>query len=173
MRKDSFLQRGCMDYTILSGYNPGAVGRVTELHARYYHANWDFGLYFETKVAVELAQFMQSFNPARDGFWVALIDKKIIGSITIVGEESSPRSARLRWLILDPEYQGRGLGTRLMREAMDFCRKAEFRRVYLTTFAGLNAACHLYELAGFRLIEEQEGAHWGKTVSEQKFELIL
>jgi GNAT superfamily N-acetyltransferase len=162
-----------MDYTISSGYIPGAVGRVTELHALYYHHNSGFGLYFETKVAVELAQFLQSFNPARDGFWVALVDKQIIGSISIVGEETSPPSARLRWLILDPSYQGRGLGTRLMREAMDFCRKAGFRRVYLMTFAGLNAARHLYELAGFRLIDEQEGAHWGKTVSEQTFELIL
>jgi RimJ/RimL family protein N-acetyltransferase len=162
-----------VDYKISSGYIPGAVGRVTELHASYYHENWGFGLYFETKVAEELAQFLQSFNPARDGFWVALVDKQIIGSISIVGEETSPRCARLRWLILDQKYQGRGLGTRLMREAMDFCRKAGFRRVYLTTFAGLNAARRLYELAGFLLIDEQEGAHWGKTVSEQTFELIM
>lgn len=162
-----------MDFTIVSGYVPCAVGRVTELHAGYYHDNWDFGLYFETKVATELAQFLQSFNPARDGFWVALIDSRIIGSIAIVGEETSPQSARLRWLILDPEYKGRGLGKRLMRKAIDFCRKADFRRVYLTTFAGLDAARHLYERAGFRLIDEQEGAHWGKTVSEQTFELIL
>jgi len=162
-----------MDCTIASGYIPGAIGRVTQLHACYYHDNWNFGLYFETKVACELAQFLQSFNPACDGFWIAICDGKIIGSIAVVGEKSPPRRARLRWLILDPEFQGRGLGKRLMSGALDFCRKTGFRKVYLTTFAGLDAARHLYEIAGFQLTNEQEGAQWGKTVTEQTFELIL
>jgi GNAT superfamily N-acetyltransferase len=162
-----------MDYTIVSGYIPGAVGRVTEMHAGYYHKNWGFGLYFEAKVATELAEFMQSLDPARDGFWAALVGNKIVGSIAIVGEESAVPGARLRWLIIDPEYQGGGLGKSLIRKAIDFCRKSNFKKVYLTTFAGLDAARHLYEEAGFRLIDEQEGAHWGKAVSEQKFELIL
>jgi GNAT superfamily N-acetyltransferase len=59
-----------------------------------------------------------------------------------------------------------------MSAAMDFCRQARFSRIYLTTFAGLDAARHLYEREGFRVIAEQEGAHWGKTVREQTFELI-
>lgn len=162
-----------MDYKIIAGYVPGSIGRVTELHAAYYSQKWDFGLYFEAKITAELAEFMQSFDPVQDGFWVVVADGRIMGSIAIVGEKSSPRSARLRWYILSPECQGRGLGKLLMSEALNFCRQASFDRVYLSTFAGLDAARHLYETAGFRLIEEQEGAHWGKTVSEQTFELIL
>jgi len=162
-----------MNYKIAAGYLPGAIGRVAELHAVYYHQMWDFGLYFEAKIATELAQFMQSFNPARDGFWAIVADDRIMGSIAIVGEETLPPGARLRWYILSPESQGQGWGKLLMREAMDFCRQAKFHRVYLSTFAGLDPARHLYEAAGFQLIDEQEGAHWGKTVLEQTFELIL
>ena len=38
----------------LGGYRPGANGRVTEFHGRYYHRHWGFGLYFESKVAAGL-----------------------------------------------------------------------------------------------------------------------
>jgi hypothetical protein len=31
----------------------------------------------------------------------------------------------------------------------------------------------LYEKEGFRVVIEQEDAHWGKTVLEQTFELLL
>lgn len=38
---------------------------------------------------------------------------------------------------------------------------------------GLNAARHLYEQAGFELVEEKRGAQWGLEVNEQRFELQL
>jgi len=154
-------------------YIPGALGRITELHARYYHEHWGFDLFFEAKVATEMAGFLERYDPARDGLWVAVTDQRIVGSIAINGQEADTRGARLRWLIVAPEFQGRGWGRRLMHEAMAFCRRARFRRVYLTTFAGLHAARHLYEQEGFRLVEERADNHWGKTVSEQTFELDL
>ncbi|PKN72114.1 MAG: GNAT family N-acetyltransferase [Deltaproteobacteria bacterium HGW-Deltaproteobacteria-10] len=161
-----------MACTIVVGYMPGAIGKVTQLHAGYYHRNWGFGLYFEAKIATELAQFMQSFNPVRDGFW-AVVDDQIVGSIAIVGDQSDARRARLRWLIVDPEYQGRGFGKSLLKEAVGFCRESNFNKVYLTTFAGLDVARRLYEQSGFTIIREEEGSYWGKPVLEQTFELIL
>lgn len=158
---------------VLSGYVPGAIGRVTELHATYYHQHWGLGLFFEAKVSSELAAFLNRFNPAHDGFWVSMVDERIVGSITIDGSEAAGKGARLRWFIVAPEYHGHGIGKRLMDEAMDFCRRARFQRIYLTTFAGLDAARYLYEKAGFTLTEEHEDATWGKTVLEQKFELAL
>ena len=81
--------------------------------------------------------------------------------------------ARLRWFIVEPGLQGRGIGRSLLAEALAFCRTAGHRRVHLHTFAGLDAARHLYEAFGFRLAEEQEGSRWGLPVSEQRFELSL
>ncbi len=161
-----------MACTIVAGYIPGAIGRVTQLHASYYHLNWGFDLYFEAKIAVEFAQFMQFFDPVRDGFW-AVVDDEIVGSIAIVGDQSAARRARLRWLIIAPEYQGRGFGKSMLQEAVGFCRESKFNKVYLTTFAGLDAARRLYEQAGFTIVGEQEGSYWGKSAIEQTFELIL
>jgi len=157
----------------LSGYVPGAIGRVAELHGRYYHEYWGFDLYFESKVATELSEFLCRFNEAQDGFWVGSLEGEIVGSIAIDGLNFNNKGAHLRWFIVAPENQGQGIGKRLLEEAIEFCRRKKFRRVYLCTFAGLDAARHLYEKFGFRLCEQHVGNQWGKTVTEQMFELIL
>jgi GNAT superfamily N-acetyltransferase len=157
----------------LSGYIPGAIGRIAELHARYYHEHWGFGLYFESKVATELSEFLRRFDRARDGFWVASHEERIVGSVAIDGIHHDSQGAHLRWFIVAPENQGQGIGNILIKETIEFCRKVNFDRVYLWTFEGLDAARHLYEKRGFRLCEEHEGKQWGKRVTEQRFELIL
>lgn len=163
-----------MNKTIeLTGYAPGAIGRITELHGIYYHQHWGMGLYFEAKIATELAAFLNRLDPARDGIWLAHIEGQIAGAIVIDGVDAETEGARLRWFIIAPEFQGYGLGNHLLSTALDFCKQTGFRRVYLTTFAGLDAARHLYEKVGFRLCEEQEDNHWGRTVLEQKFALDL
>ena len=64
---------------VLSGYVAGALGRVVEMHARYYHAEWGFGLFFESEVAGGLAAFLDRYDEAKDLFLVALIDGRIVG----------------------------------------------------------------------------------------------
>lgn len=39
------------EFKIESGYIPGSIGRIAELHGTYYHDHWGFGLYFEAMVA--------------------------------------------------------------------------------------------------------------------------
>jgi len=157
----------------LSGYIPGAIGRIAELHGIYYHEHWGFDLFFESKVAMELSEFLRRFNEAHDGFWVASVEEKLLGSIAIDGVHCNSKGAHLRWFIVAPENQGQGIGKMLLEKAVEFCRKMKFNKVYLWTFSGLDPARHLYEKFGFRLCEEYEGNQWGRTVTEQKFELIL
>ncbi len=159
--------------TIYAGYIPGAIGRIVEMHGTYYAEHWNLGLFFEAKVATEIATFLQDFDQAKDGLWLALQDGQIVGAVVIVGHNAEEQSARLRWFILDPKVQGQGVGNRLMSEAMSFCEKLHVKRVYLTTFAGLDAARHLYEKWGFYLCEEGEDAHWGSVLTEQMFERIM
>jgi GNAT superfamily N-acetyltransferase len=162
-----------MDRVRISGYRPGALGKITELHGTYYHRNWNFGLFFESKVARELSAFLDRFDESHDGFWVALVDEQIVGAIAIVGNRKDRTEARLRWFIVAPGRQGLGIGNLLINEAIEFCRRVNFRRVYLTTFVGLDPARHLYEKWGFTLRGETEDTTWGVTVREQLFELIL
>jgi GNAT superfamily N-acetyltransferase len=157
----------------LSGYIPGAIGRIAELHGTYYYKHWGFHLFFESKVAMELSEFLRRFNEAHDGFWVARIEEKIVGSIAIDGANHNSQRAHLRWFIVAPENQGQGIGRILLEEAVEFSRKKKFSQVYLWTFAGLDPARYLYEKFGFKLSEQHEGNQWGRAVTEQKFELNL
>ncbi len=154
----------------IGGYQPGAISRVTEMHAAYYHGHWGFGLFFEAKVATELAEFLGRFDGQRDGFWTLRDENRVAGSIAIDGLKAAEEGAHLRWFIVSPEITGGGWGRRLMHEAVAFCDRRAYRRVFLWTFAGLDAARHLYEAFGFRLVSEAQGERWGARVVEQRFE---
>jgi len=153
---------------IVRGYRPGAIGRIAEMHGRYYAREWGFPPSFEALVARELADFVDGYDEARDGLW--LFDaQRVLGSIALVGPRGD-EPARLRWFVVDDETRGSGAGARLMQAAMDFVRAARYRRVYLTTFEGLHAARRLYERHGFTLTGESPDDHWGATVTEQRFD---
>lgn len=67
------------------GYVPGSLGRAVELHGAYYGAHWGFGLFFEAKVATDLAEFLKRCDESRDGFWTASADGRVEGCIAIDG----------------------------------------------------------------------------------------
>jgi GNAT superfamily N-acetyltransferase len=159
------------DIQVLRGYIPGSIGRVAELHGTYYHQHWGFGLFFEAKVATELAAFLGRYDEEKDGFWAALVAGRIEGSITLDGAHAETEGAHLRWFIISDDLRGKGVGNQLMNAAMDFCRSRDYGRVFLWTFGGLDAARHLYEKNGFRLVEQHKGTQWGREVNEQRFEL--
>jgi GNAT superfamily N-acetyltransferase len=158
---------------IHKGYVPGAIGRVVEMHGRYYHDHWEFGAFFEAKVAGGFAEFMNRYDDQRDGLWTAAVNGRVEGSIVIDGAYANQAGAHLRWFIISDALRGQGVGNRLIAAAVDFCRMNKYPRVYLWTFEGLYAARHLYEKAGFVLIEQRRGAQWGKEVEEQRFELCI
>jgi GNAT superfamily N-acetyltransferase len=166
-------KRETHDAIRLTGYYPGVIGKITELHAVYYHENWGFDVSFETQVGRELSDFIRDFRRDRDGFWAAVMNGAFAGAAAIDGARTDSEGARLRWFIVDPEFHGRGLGGLLLNRAIEFCREAGHRKVFLWTFKGLNRARLLYERAGFRLAEEHTGRQWGGELLEQKFELHL
>lgn len=159
------------EFRIESGYIPGLIGRIVELHGTYYHEHWGFGIYFEAKVASELSEFLSRFDKKRDGIWVATVNNRIEGSIVIDGIQAMDKGAHLRWFIVSDVLRGKGAGRQLLDTAINFCNIKGYKTTYLWTFEGLNAARHLYEDAGFKLIKQQSGLQWGTEVNEQYFQL--
>ncbi|WP_217703861.1 GNAT family N-acetyltransferase [Piscinibacter koreensis] len=141
------------------------------MHASYYHRLVGFGVPFEAVVARELADFCERCDGARDGLWLALDGGEVQGSIAIDGRDFA--GAHLRWFITGDAVRGSGLGSRLLTDALNFCDAGGHRRVHLWTFEGLDAARHLYEKHGFRLVHQQAGARWGSAVNEQHFERLV
>jgi GNAT superfamily N-acetyltransferase len=156
-----------------TGYIPGVIGRTVELHALYYSRHWDFGPFFEMKVASEMSAFIDNYNPEKDCVWSVLVDGNIEGSLTIDGSSEDTNIAHLRWFVMSDVLRGQGAGNFLMEQAIAFCKEGAFDKVYLWTFEGLHSARHLYEKFGFELKKELRETQWGTEVAEQYFELQL
>ncbi|MCO5399439.1 helix-turn-helix domain-containing GNAT family N-acetyltransferase [Ralstonia soli] len=152
---------------IVQGYVPGCIGDIVSLHGRFYAEHWGFGVFFERRVAKELADFAQSLPDANKALWLCVENGRCLASLAIDGN-SHYRAAHLRWFIVDDSLRGTGVGRKLMSEAMRFV-DAHFDETYLNTFKGLDAARHLYESFGFVLTREEEGTQWGSAVTEQQF----
>lgn len=152
---------------IHEGYVPGCIGDVASLHARYYAQTSGFGVYFERKVASELAAFAEGLPAAGKGMWLYVEGGRVLASIVIDGDLAT-RQAHLRWFIVDDALRGMGVGRALLQRALAFA-DAHYDETYLWTFKGLDAARHLYEASGFVLTDESEGRQWGSVVTEQRF----
>lgn len=154
---------------ISSGYQPGLVGRVAEMHAAFYSKHSGFGQFFESQVATGVAEFAGRLNQPCNRIWAATHNDRIVGSIAIDGQDLGNNEAHLRWFILDDGCRGSGVGRQLLGEAVAFCDQYGFAAIQLWTFKGLDAARRLYESFGFELTHEEQGNQWGTAVTEQQF----
>ncbi|MBJ3815981.1 bifunctional helix-turn-helix transcriptional regulator/GNAT family N-acetyltransferase [Shimwellia pseudoproteus] len=163
---DLTAQSGC---DIVTGYRPGMIGRIAEMHGNYYAREHHFGSFFEGKVAAGLAEFAGRLDKPCNQIWLAMANDRIVGAVAIDGEDLGNNDAHLRWFILDDGCRGSGVGRKLIAQAMHFCDAREFSAVQLWTFNKLTAARRLYESFGFALSKEWQGDQWGSTMTEQQF----
>jgi DNA-binding MarR family transcriptional regulator/GNAT superfamily N-acetyltransferase len=152
---------------IVEGYQPGCIGDVASLHARFYSEHARFGAFFERKVATGLAGFVESLPAPDKALWLYVENGRSLASLAIDSDHTAG-VAHLRWFIVDDSLRGSGIGRQLIARAMAFVDE-HFDETYLWTFKGLGAARHLYESVGFQLTNEAEGMQWGSTVVEQRF----
>jgi N-acetylglutamate synthase-like GNAT family acetyltransferase len=156
--------------TLRTELHPGDVGVIIRLHGIVYAHEYGFDHTFEAYVATPLAQFARA-PAAGERIWIAERDDQIVGCIAIV--RVSTQVAQLRWFLVDPRARGRGLGKRLLHEAIAFGNAGGYRSIILWTVSTLAAAIHLYLEAGFNKVEEKPGRQWGVDLIEEKYELVL
>ena len=153
---------------------PGDIGYITYMHAAIYapEQGWDYT--FDIYVAIPLAEFAQSQSQSqfsRERIWILKDTDRIVGTVAIV--KHSDEEAQLRWLLLEPEIRGRGIGRWLVEEALDFCRISGYKSIFLWTVDTLYIASNLYRSVGFVQKERLTHDIWGSTVTEVKCELLL
>ena len=93
----------------------------------------------------------------------------LVGSIAIVSH--SERDAQLCWYLVDPSARSLGLGSRLLHEAIAFCRHCEYECVFLRNLSVLTTASYLFRSVGFEKVEERPRERWGATVVEELYVL--
>ncbi|MEW6082760.1 MAG: GNAT family N-acetyltransferase [Bacillota bacterium] len=150
---------------------PGDIGSVIRMHALIYSQECGYNLEFEAYVAGTLQEFAQGYSPEKDRLWMAEVPGAMVGCIGIVGRPGP--QGQLRWLLVHPVYRGAGLGSRLISEAVGFCRDSGFGSAYLLTTSDQQDAIAMYRRAGFRKTWENPVKAWGKDLVEERYDLVL
>jgi GNAT superfamily N-acetyltransferase len=158
------------DITIRTELAPGDIGYVIHRHGALYAREYGFGLQFETYVAHGLCEFMERYDPKTNRVWVCEHEGRMVGFLLLMNRGEA---AQLRYFLIEPEYRGIGLGSRLMSLFMDFLKSRGYRAAYLWTTDDLATAAHLYTRAGFTLTEEKPSTAFGKPLTERRFDLTL
>jgi len=81
--------------------------------------------------------------------------------------------AQLRYVIVDPAWQGRGAGRALLQAALAWCRERGVATCFLWTVEGLPASRTMYERAGFRVAERVDDARHTVPRTSVRMELSL
>lgn len=106
----------------------------------------------------EVDWMSRAYADPRCAYFVVTLDGEIRGGGGIAplrgGEEDV---CELRKMYFLPSLRGLGAGTALMAECLSAARSLGFRRCYLETLCGMDAAMRLYERSGFKGIAAPMG----------------
>ena len=146
---------------------PGDLSTIVQLHGKLYEEEYGLDETFEAYVAGPISSFILQPDPGQR-LWVVEKDGKVLDSIAIV--KNGQHEAQLRWFILHPSLRGKGLGKKLVSDAIEFSRRKGYGRIILWTFSELTSAASIYKANGFTKIEEKTHPLWDReSITEEKY----
>jgi len=107
----------------------------------------------------EVDWMSRAYSEPRCSYFVVEVDGVVKGGAGVAPLTNGDEDVcELRKMYFLPEMRGRGAGAAMMERCLDAARGHGFRRCYLETLRGMDAAMKLYERSGFRKIPGPLGA---------------
>ena len=107
----------------------------------------------------EVDWMSRAYGAPRHAYFVVTRGARVLGGAGVAPlAGGDPDTCELRKMYFLPEARGLGAGAAMMQRCLDAARDAGFKRCYIETLAGMDAAMRLYERSGFRRIDAPMGA---------------
>jgi DNA-binding MarR family transcriptional regulator/GNAT superfamily N-acetyltransferase len=146
----------------------GDLGWVVARNAAIYAAEYGWDDAYEALVARIVADYVEHRDPDHERAWIAELAGVPVGCVFCVRadrSESPPRTAKLRLLLVEPSARGLGIGARLVDECLRYATRAGYQRMVLWTNDVLTQARHIYQRAGFELVETEKHHSFGHDLT--------
>lgn len=156
---------------VLRPHRIGDIAHVVARQAVVYAEEFGWNGTYEGLAAEIAGKFLQDFDPATEGCWIAERSGRVIGSVFVVGAGNGV--AQLRLLYVEREARGLGVGKLLVDQVVAFARDKGYRKIRLWTQSDLVAARRIYAGAGFKLVESKPHHSFGKDLIGEYWELEL
>ncbi|GEO46161.1 bifunctional helix-turn-helix transcriptional regulator/GNAT family N-acetyltransferase [Companilactobacillus kimchii] len=142
------------------------LGFIADLHSRIYSTEIPFNLIFHKYVLQALAELTDDISKSL--IWIAQLGNRRVGTVSLVLDTTG--KYQLRWFAVDPDYQGLGIGTKLLGALMDQVKLDSIDEVYLWTVDELTGARNLYRKFKFALSESKVNNDWSDhPIHEEKW----
>jgi len=156
--------------TIRTTLEPGDLTYLQATHAEFYLKEHGYTVPFEYLVGKGITEFYEAYQRGRSCIWIPEEGGKRLGSLVLQERESV---AQLRFFLLQPEAQGKGIGKKLLQLFMAFCKANAFESAYLWTTEEQAVAGKLYRSFGLRVVEERDSVTFGRPTVEQRYEVVF
>ncbi|HEY4583165.1 MAG TPA: GNAT family N-acetyltransferase [Lysobacter sp.] len=101
----------------------------------------------------------RAYSASRSAYFVVEVDGEVVGGGGVAPLEGGDAdTCELRKMYFLPRARSLGAGAKVMELSLEKARESGFRRCYLETLTGMDAAMRLYERSGFRRIDAPMGA---------------
>lgn len=156
---------------MLRSHRVGDMGWVISRQGAAYAADYNWDISYEALVAEICAQFIKTYDAAREHCWIAEIGGEPVGSIFLV--KATDEIAKLRLLQVEKKARGLGVGRALVEQCIQGARERGYRKMTLWTQSILVAARGIYQSAGFRLVKEEKHHSFGADLVGETWERDL
>ncbi len=155
---------------VLRAPQPGDLGWVIQRNGALYAQEYGWDASYEALVARIVTDYAGRDDPG-EAAWIAELDGSPAGCVFCM--RKSETTAQLRLLLVEPRARGRGLGARLLAECLAFARRSGYTEIVLWTNDVLTAARHIYQRAGFELVDSDRHHSFGHDLVGQNWRLPL
>lgn len=111
---------------------------------------------YQTTQEILMKKFFTFQNSRFDKIWVATIEDQVIGVLALIISDSTYKQklvARVDAIVVDKNFQGHGIGKKLLENAESYAKKIGCQEVVLSSSYKRKEAHKFYKRLGYKIYE--------------------